>query len=66
MKAAIGFALAMLCALAYVYGYDFAMTVEGFPIQGYIGALIPVILVLLGAWAGVMLGKLCEESPQRM
>lgn len=55
MQAALGFALAVILVIAYLYGYAFALTVEGFPIQGYIGALIPVILVMLGAALGAVM-----------
>jgi TRAP-type mannitol/chloroaromatic compound transport system permease large subunit len=44
--------LAVICAIAYQYGYDLSMTAEGFPIQGHIGALIPVALVLIGSAIG--------------
>lgn len=57
MKAALGFALAAICGVAYMYGYAFSMTVEGFPIQGYIGALIPIVLVGSGAAIGVSLAS---------
>lgn len=52
MKAALGFALALLTGVALMYGYDFAMTADGFAVQGYIGAVIPASLVLLGAAIG--------------
>ena len=55
MKAALGFTFALVLVVAYWYGYAFSMTVPGFPIQGYIGALIPVVLVLFGAAIGAVL-----------
>lgn len=57
MKTALALCLAVLCAVAYVYGFEFAMTADGFPIQGYIGALLPVVLVLCGAGVGAVIAS---------
>ena len=51
-RADFGFSLAVITLIAFVYGYDFSMTADGFPIQGYIGALIPCTLVWMGAALG--------------
>jgi hypothetical protein len=58
MKAGLGFALAVITGIAYLYGYSFSLTVEGFPIQGYVGALIPCTLVFMGVAIGASLAYL--------
>lgn len=57
MKAALGFALAVITGIAYLYGYDYSLTTEVFFVQGYIGALIPTVLVFMGAAIGAALNS---------
>ena len=52
MKTALGFALAIVTGIAFWYGYDASLTVTPF-VDGYIGAMIPAVLVLMGAGIGI-------------
>lgn len=51
-------AFALLVAALYMslcFGWTYAMTVARFPVEGLVGALIPVMCVLLGMAAVLVL-----------
>lgn len=49
MKTFIAFTLLVAALyLALCYGWTYAMTVARFPVEGLVGALTPVLCVLLG------------------
>lgn len=55
MKTATGFILCALLFASAAYGYAVSMTLEGFPIQGYIGACIPAVFLIGGIGLGMLL-----------
>lgn len=50
------FLLAVLLIFAAIYGHDSSMTEEGFIVQGYLGAAVPVILAAFCAAIGWFIG----------
>lgn len=55
MRLFVWIGLVLLMCEAFVYGYAVSMTSEGFPIAGYIGALIPVVFTGMGVLTGMWL-----------
>ena len=49
-----GICLTLTAVFAFYYGYSWSLTLDGFPIQGYIGAAYPAILVVAGACFGAV------------
>ena len=47
-----GFILALVLSAGLAFGHDACMTAEGPAVQGYIGAAIPAVLILIGAALG--------------
>jgi hypothetical protein len=48
--------------ILFMYGYSYSVTLDVFPIQGYIGALLPCVLGLMLFAIGLLVGLECNET----